>query len=257
MKLNQIGRKSMKKSKVEDFFDKSYERVYEKLLKVELHQQLSYLEVNFLRNNRNIKILDLCCGTGRHLIPLNHRGYKVDGVDINQDYINSIGQNLHNSELSDLYISDVRNSFTDNKYDLIYSFESSVGYVSDSETEKIFKNISSNLLKDHGLFVLQLINKDYLIKHLVRRMWFGDSQDGYVLEERLFNPQKDTVTLDQVRIIDGIEKNYSVNIRLYSFLEINQMLNQAGLNVIQVHGTYENKEYGMDSPYMIITSRNF
>lgn len=77
------------KNDVIDFFDASYLNIYSDLLDVELNDQLKFLETNYLRNiTNNTKILDLCCGNGRHLCQLNNK-YLVDGGYKSIQYLTS------------------------------------------------------------------------------------------------------------------------------------------------------------------------
>ena len=76
----------------ENFFDETYDYLYKELLDLELDEQLSFLKDNYLKDKSDSKILDFCCGSGRHLIPLVKDNYLVDGIDINAMYIDSIKQ---------------------------------------------------------------------------------------------------------------------------------------------------------------------
>lgn len=82
--------KQLEKSKTNifnrNFFDDTYMKIYSDLLNIEQDEQLIFLEKNYLKKNFTLNILDLCCGNGRHLLPLNRIGYFVDGVDINSKY---------------------------------------------------------------------------------------------------------------------------------------------------------------------------
>ncbi len=243
-----------KEAKIEDtdFFDETYSKLYGSLLDLELEDQLKYLETNFLVEHNNPNVLDLCCGNGRHLIPLSKKGYQLYGVDINSEYISEI-KNMYPKAVN-VYCDDAQTFSIDNKkFDLIYSIESSIGYLSDDGTLSILKNVENNL-KSEGKFVLHLINKEYLIKNLTPRMWFSTPGVGYVLESRSLDLHKGIITLDQLRIIDDKKSNYSVDLRLYSFSEIKNLLNQANLIVESLCGGFNGETYDLNAPYMIVVA---
>ncbi|EMB96770.1 methyltransferase domain-containing protein [Streptococcus mutans] len=43
-------------------------------------------------------ILDLCCGTGRHVKKLNDEDYMVDDVDINPEAVNTAQKSIINNK---------------------------------------------------------------------------------------------------------------------------------------------------------------
>lgn len=252
MKLEQLETyKNEETNNINDFFDASYSKIYSELLNVELPDQVNFLEQNYFHSNndKEFRALDFCCGTGRHLKELSNKGYSLDGVDLNPEAIDTARKNLTTGTV---YLSDVQFFQPDSKYDLIYSMESSIGYLPDDKTIDILKNVKNNLLSDNGLFVLHLTNRDYLIKNLNQRVWFGNPKTGFLLEDRVFNLTKGTLDINQIRIIDGINKKYSVSLRLYSLKEIKYLLNEAGLSIANVYGDYNNSSYNLQSPYMII-----
>ena len=238
-------------SEVNDFFDESYSKIYSRLLEIELDEQVDFLRNNYYKelSDENKKALDLCCGTGRHLKKMRENQVYVDGVDINQE---AVLDARHNNPGLEIYTADARNFNPGYKYDLIYSMESSFGYLSDEETIEIFKNISHSLLRETGTFVMHLINREFSIKNLTQRVWFGDKDNGYLLEDRIFDVTKGVLRINQVRIIDGMDKKYSINLRLYSLNEIKNLLKEAGLCIKEIYGDYQNSKYDIDAPYMII-----
>ena len=43
--------------------------------------ECDFIEIE-IKSNKNLKILDIGCGTGRHSIELTKRGYQVTGIDL-------------------------------------------------------------------------------------------------------------------------------------------------------------------------------
>lgn len=70
------------------------------MLNVELESQISFLKNNYLKvtSKNDMTILDLCCGTGRHVKKLNDEDYMVDGVDINPEAVNTAQKSIINNK---------------------------------------------------------------------------------------------------------------------------------------------------------------
>lgn len=97
---------SSQMSNIVNFFDDTYLTIYSELLNVELNDQLNFLKLNYLCNlNSDSKILDLCCGNGRHLCLLNNK-YLVDGIDINSYNISKAKANMPQNAHGKLYTAD-------------------------------------------------------------------------------------------------------------------------------------------------------
>lgn len=72
--------------------------------------------------------------------------------------------------------------------------ESPNGYLPDIEAIQILKN-TRNLFKENGKFLLHLINNEYAVKNLTKRMWFEVPNEGYLLEDRNLNVEQVTIEL--------------------------------------------------------------
>lgn len=99
---------------------------------------------------------------------------------------------------------------------------------------------------------MHLTNRDYLMQNLTPRIWFGNKISGYLLEDRQFNSEKGILKINQVRIIEGNDNKYSIDLRLYTLNEIKYLLNEAGLDIGKVYGNYDYENYSINSPYMIV-----
>ena len=105
--------------------------------------------------NADIRVLDIACGTGRHVMELAQLGYKVDGSDISKEMINVAIRECKKKKLNIKFYNE---SFQTcgkigKKYNIIVSMFSSINYLlSCSDLLKSFKNINS-LLVDGGIFI--------------------------------------------------------------------------------------------------------
>jgi len=71
----------------QQFFGEDYLRIYAPFLPPEKSAQEVEEIINLLNLPPASRILDLCCGHGRHAIPLAQQGYRVSGLDLSELFL--------------------------------------------------------------------------------------------------------------------------------------------------------------------------
>jgi SAM-dependent methyltransferase len=135
-------------------FGESYAKYYNLLYKDKNYaEEYSYIcEIIKKHNGLNGKnILDIGCGTGRHLNLFKNDGFSVSGVDSSENMIN-VAKKILNQDDNLLCVKASEFSFN-KKFDIIISLFHVMSYQTEnSELEKVFQNISAHL-NDGGLFI--------------------------------------------------------------------------------------------------------
>ena len=115
-------------------------------------------EVVWIEKNLNIKpplkILDLCCGYGRHALEFSRKGYDVIGLDKSSILLNIAKAEAFKRNLDIQWIlSDIR-EMPINRYDLVISMHTSFGYLPDIKDDiEILKKLNM-CLNNKGVFLL-------------------------------------------------------------------------------------------------------
>lgn len=112
------------------------------------------------------KVLDIACGTGRHIIELSKYGYKMDGSDIATSMIEEAKVLARNSRLeANLYnYSFQESNQINNKYDVVISMFSAINYLTTFEDHnKSLSNIY-NLLEEEGFFIFDFWNGTAVVR---------------------------------------------------------------------------------------------
>ncbi len=123
------------------------------------------------------KILDLGCGTGRHIVFLTTEGFDVYGVDISESGLEITKKRLEEiGAESKLKINDMASlDFEDNFFDAVIS----TFVINHAKIEKFRKIISEvkRILKKDGLFVFTVLSD--------KDGWFGKGEE---IEKNTFLP---------------------------------------------------------------------
>jgi ubiquinone/menaquinone biosynthesis C-methylase UbiE len=136
-------------------------------------------------------VLDLACGSGRHALALSSRVAHITGVDLTPAFLNAASsaaaeQGAANVEFlhGDMRALDHREQF-----DAAYNYFTAWGYYSDTENFDVLARVQ-RALKPEGRFLLEIINRDTLMRHYSPRD-YSRKEDGTVcLEERAFNHEQ-------------------------------------------------------------------
>lgn len=110
------------------------------------------------------RILDLCCGVGRHSLELARRGFKVTGVDRNRAYLKEAHRRSRAERLDvELVRSDMRRFVRPKAFDAAINMFTSFGYFAKPEHDALVaRHVCRSLVKG-GRFLIDVHGKDRLL----------------------------------------------------------------------------------------------
>jgi len=204
-------------------------------------------------------MLDLCCGTGRHSIILQRRGWTVIGLDLSKNLLAIAKQSMKKARVKfPLVRADMRCfPFKKQVFDAVICMFTSFGYLpSECEDIKSFREVRRTLRKG-GEFLFDVANRDHIIRVFQEKEW-AEYGPFYMLEKRSLELGQTSRLLSQWTIIRKDTREVRLlqhNVRLYTLQRLKQMLRMAELKVGEVYGGYDGKEFSLDSSRMIVLVR--
>ena len=135
-----------------------------------LNNSLSDLEFykKWLPQNKDAKILELCCGTGRLTIPIAKDGYNIKGVDYTLSMLERAKEKAFQAGLKiDFIEADIRGLNLEEKFDLIFIPFNSIHHLYKNEDLFDTLKVVRNHLKEKGLFLLDCFNPNiqYIVEN--------------------------------------------------------------------------------------------
>ncbi len=194
-------------------------------------------EINY---DKNTRILDIGCGSGRHSLELAKRGYTVTGIDLSESLLNKAKEKASAQNLSiNFERHDARKLTFSDEFDLVIML--CEGGFSLMETDEmnfqILRN-ASNALKPKGKLIFTTLNGLFPLFHSVKEFLASASKEGNAIyDNQLF----DIMTFREfgtVHIEDdlGNKKNIQCNERYYVPSEITWLLKTLNFKVIDIFG---------------------
>lgn len=222
-----------------------YEILHDKAPQDELDFYLSYAE-------KNKKILEIMCGSGRFLVPFLKYGYNIRGVDFS---VEMLEKQVSKAPEADVEYADIAEYTTNEQFDYIFISSGSVSLFTDMNLcQKILKKIKG-LLAPAGKFVFAvdtiaakcLDNDDYETSVSVK---MKNGFDLVLKTKNYFDVQQ------QIQFSPGIYELYDKDkllksehmdfqTHLYKFGEMENYLREAGFTEIKTYSSFE-KEIAID-----------
>ena len=238
--------------KWQSFFSSDYLKFSEEILtKDRTNDELQFL-INNLELTGDAKILDLGCGQGRISIPLAKYGYNVTGLDASRDLLEEAKNRAKRESVSINFIySDMRNMNYLNEYDAVINMGTAFGYVERQQDDEITLKNVYRALRPNGVFIQDLDNREAKVNNYNKQSWYY-MNNKFVWNQREFN----YLTGRWNEIIKweehGEEKEFLLNLRLYTASEIIHMNQISGLQLRDSFGYFNNQPYSATSPRMIM-----
>jgi SAM-dependent methyltransferase len=242
----------------QSFFGQDYLDVYAYQFTDERAQKETAFAAKALELRTGERVLDLCCGQGRHAVLLASMGMEVTGLDLSEQYLRLTedAAREHKVSLTTVH-ADMRDIPFEAHFDAIVNMFSSFGYLeSEAEDAKVLDSIH-RALKPGGRVLLDLLNRDWVVDNYVQNDWHRESDGTLYLEHRELDllTSRNHVTFTAISP-DGKQREIvGHHIRLYTLREVAGMLEAAGLLFEAVYGGFDGEDYGIGTRRTIVVAR--
>ncbi|MBW4571533.1 MAG: class I SAM-dependent methyltransferase [Tolypothrix carrinoi HA7290-LM1] len=213
--------------------------------------------INLLGLSRGDKILDLCCGYGRHSINLAQRGYQIVGQDLSEVFLHRAKEDAkaHDVEVQWIH-KDMRDIPFKNTFDAAINMFTAFGYFeNEDENQKVFQQVHK-ALKPGGCFLIDIIHRDALMRQYLPYVVTRNDDGSIVIYERHFdlytsrNKVRTTVIFPDDRRAESYE-----TVHIYTLTDLVRMFEIAGFQVQAYYGGLNGSPLTLDTLRMVVIGR--
>ena len=193
-----------------------------------------------IRYNKQVEILDIGCGTGRHSRELTKRGYDVTGIDLSESLLNRAKVIASKEGLNiNFQLQDARSLTFHNEFDLaIMLCEGSFSLMETDEMNFQILQNATNALRDQGKLIFTTLNGLFPLFHSVKDFIDSHTDDGGTTYD---NNSFNLMTFRNYSTINieddsGNEKTLECNERFYVPSEITWLLKTLNYKKVDIFG---------------------
>jgi SAM-dependent methyltransferase len=233
--LKERPRRKRAKPWFEEVFDEDYLRTLPFMTAEQTLRETNFVH-KCLELSEGQSALDVGCGYGRHAIEMAQRGVQVTGLDLSLPLLIRAADESQRRGLPVNFVhADMREMNFDAQFDGAYCMMTTFGYFDEETNQKVAAGIFKSL-RPGGKFLLETLNRDYIVGDLPTRVWW-EGDGCVVLEEVDFHFHTSRLGLRRSIVFqDGRQFEHDISIRCYTLHEIGRLLKQAGFRVTEVSG---------------------
>lgn len=191
--------------------------------------------------------IDIACGTGRHSIYLNSKGYKVTGIDLSMNNIETACK----YERKDLKfeVGDMRHLLPRKNFDFALNLFTSFGYFDKPDDDKRVLLSVYDCLNPGGILVLDYFNSE--TSYNEKDESFLKTIDGIEFEIKKMIANGKIIKHITVKEKDLIF-NFKEEVRIYSYDSFKQLLDECGFKVVRCFGNYQFDDFQRNTSNRLI-----
>ena len=200
--------------------------------------------------------LDLCCGPGRHAVPLARRGLRVTAVDRTRFLLDRARERARLAGLTIEFVEmDMREFRRPGAFGLVLSLFTSFGYFTAREEDlQVLRNVRESL-GPRGVFVMDMAGKEWLARHFEPTR-SRTLEDGTLFIDRCRVVDDWTrVENDWILIRDGRARTFRLRLSVYSGQELRDRLLQAGFGRVDLYGNLAGAPYDSEATRLVAVAR--
>ncbi|MXY36094.1 MAG: methyltransferase domain-containing protein [Dehalococcoidia bacterium] len=202
-------------------------------------------------------LLDLCCGPGRHSVRLATLGHRVTGVDISAYNLEKAVERAAEFGVEvDWREGDMRETgLPESSQDAAINMFTAFGFFDDAENQRVLEEVA-RVLRPGGCFLIDLVNRDSLMRRHQARMWSERHNGAFLFQEHAFDSATGCQTTNWTVVkANGERIEQSFTLRAYTLQELEIRMALAGLTVEDAWGGLDGAELTMDSHRLVIRAR--
>jgi SAM-dependent methyltransferase len=198
------------------------------------------------------RVLDLCCGPGRHSLELARRGFRVTGVDRTERYLDSAAKQAGAEGLEiEFVLDDMRTFCRVDAFDVVINVYTAFGYFEDPEDDRqVVMNVYRSL-RSGGVFLVDMMSKEVLARRFRERDW--QEEDGVlILQEREITSNWGWSENRWILLRGNERTEFRWSHRLYSATELASLLTSCGFAQVNVCGDFEGGVYDHTARRLVV-----
>jgi ubiquinone/menaquinone biosynthesis C-methylase UbiE len=206
---------------------------------------------------RNEPLLDLCCGAGRHLVALHRAGFScLTGLDLSPDLLAEASHRFREEGIEDVQLirADMRDIPSNDHYHTIVSLFTSFGYFAELHEDERVLSSAYHALVAGGTFLLDTLNRDRVVDSLVpieRKEFDGKTID---ITRRITDDGLRVEKTTRISQPGSPETIYHESVRMYTRVELADMLSHVGFLSLRFYGNLEGQAYSSTSARTVIVA---
>ncbi len=211
--------------------------------------------VSLLGINPGAKVLDLCCGVGRHSLELARQGFAVTGVDRTIAYLERARQKAEEEGLDVEFVqADMRTFRRPQAFDAAVNLFTSFGYFEDPEDDRtVVMNVYESL-RAGGVFLLDVMGKEVLARIFEERRWYEEEGITF-LQETTVSKSWSWVESRWILLKDGEKREFKISHRLYSAVELSALVRESGFEAVDIYGDVRGAPYDHTAKRLVVAAR--
>ncbi|NLF31189.1 MAG: class I SAM-dependent methyltransferase [Planctomycetes bacterium] len=224
-------------------------------------EEVPALEVDFIYDQGNLaavhgrrpRVLDICCGIGRHARPLAARDCEVVGVDLSEANIDAAAARARDEGLADrcrFIRDDIRAFEPPGAFDLAINIFTSFGYFESDAADAIVFAKAAASLRPGGRFILDVANREAIIANCKPRERRG-RRGNYVIDETSIDLTTSRMTSHWTFVRGKERAEHTIRVRLYALHELIRLGDAHGLTFTAAFGDFDASPHTARSPRCI------
>ncbi len=243
----------------EDIFEGEYIRTHDRPDARLIKREVDFIEES-LGVEKHAVVLDLACGMGDQALELSSRGYSVVGLDLSQGMLDIANRGIKRRQSGDpgynaptFTQGDMREMSYDEAFDGVYCWSTSFGYFDDEKNLAVLAKVH-RALRQGGMFLLDVVNRDYVAPRSPSLVWFEGTQ-CVCMDDMFVDFFTSRMRVKRTAMFEGgLSRELDYSIRLYSLSELGRMLKEVGFKVVEItgHTAHPGVFFGTESPRLIV-----